>query len=145
MFQVLFSDSEHNRLLCLSDFWAEFSLGFLRRIFLPDFCGLFKSVFPFFSGIFRVNLLKCKNFLNHKQALPCYGAVILFILLHFNSIQKISPQVRPAAASFCVFCYCIAFRAVWVGVLYLTVTLQIPLRQTKKHYRSSAVSSKVTF
>ena len=46
-------------------FFAEFEKFFylIRRIFLPDFCGFFKSAFPFFSGIFRVNLLKCKDFL----------------------------------------------------------------------------------
>ena len=65
-------------------FFAEFEKFFylISRIFLPNFCGLFKSVFPFFSGIFRVDLLKCKDFLNHKQALPCYGAVIGFVILH---------------------------------------------------------------
>ena len=46
-------------------FFAAFEKFFylISRIFLPDFCGFFKSVFPFFSGIFRVNFLKCKDFL----------------------------------------------------------------------------------
>ena len=46
-------------------------------------------------------------------------------LLSVNFLTNKAPSCSVTiTASFCVFCYCIAFRAVCVGVLYLTVTIR---------------------